>query len=353
MSESDPTLPSAVDAAADRRHAERRRGEQRRLERALWQGAVGLLFGLLALAIALVASWRVLTLERGLEADGNADRQAIRDQERLQAALAGLEARAAAEHDSLRGLEPLPGRVESLDGRVARIESRVEAPQRAVARVEAAHLVELANHRLALERDVRGAIVLFEAAAARLADSGDPAALRIRAQLAHDLAALHAVAAPDVAAIGARLAAAEARVRELPMLGAIKNQYAPPGSAPLPPPGLARAWQQLTTAAQDLVSVRRVSDATVRLVSMEEIGVRRHHLETLLFAARLAALRADDADYAANLAEARDWLGRFFDTQNDAVRAVDGELATLAASRVSPDLPDVSGSTKLLRGKGP
>jgi uroporphyrin-3 C-methyltransferase len=353
MPEPDSTPPSATDAVADRRQAERRRGEQRRLERALWQGAVGLLFGLVAIAIALIAGWRVLALERSLEADRSAGRLASRNLELLGSALAKLEARTAAADDALGRLEPLPARLEALDGRVARIETRVEAPQRAVARVEAAHLVELAGHRLALERDVRGAITLFEAAEARLADSGDPAALRARAQLAHDLAALRAVTAPDVAAIGARLAAAEAKVRDLPMLGAIKNRFVAPGSAPPPPPGLARAWWQLTTVFQDLISVRRISDATVRLVSMEEMGVRRHHLETLLFAARLAALRADESDYGANLAAARDWLGRFFDATDPATRGVDEELAALAGSRVSPDLPDVSGSLRLLRGKAP
>lgn len=351
MSDREPTPPSPADEAADRRHAERRRGEQRRIERALWQGAVGLLFGLAAIAIALVAGWRVLALERSLEAERNAARLADRDHEQLQAALARLEARTAAGAAALAGLEPLPARLETLDGRVARIEARIDAPQRAVARVEAAHLVELAVHRLALERDVRGAIVLYEAAGARLADSADPAALRIRAQLARDLGALRAVAEPDVGAIGARLAAAEAAVRALPMLGAIKNQYVPPGGAPPPGPGLARAWWQLTTAFQDLVSVRRVSDATVRLVSMEEMSVRRHHLETLLFAARLAALRADEADYAANVAAARDWLERFFDIKDPAGHGVDAELAALAGSRVNPELPDVSGSLKLLRGK--
>jgi uroporphyrin-III C-methyltransferase len=352
MFEPDSTPPSAAEAATDRRQAERRRGEQRRLERALWQSAVGLLFGLVAVALALVAGWRVLALERGgLEADRSAGRLAYHDLELLQVALAKLEARTAANAEALARLEPLPGRLEALDGRVAHIEARIDAPQRAVARVEAAHLVELASHRLALEHDVKGAIALFEAAEARLADGGDPTALRIRAQLAHDLATLRAVTAPDVGAIGARLAAAEAGVRDLPMLGAIKNQYVPPGGEPPPQPGLARAWWQLTTAFQDLVSVRRVSDATVRLVSMEEMGVRRHHLETLLFAARLAALRADESDYTANLAAARDWLGRFFDAKDPATRGVDAELAALAASRVSPDLPDISGSLKLLRGK--
>ncbi|HUO96785.1 MAG TPA: uroporphyrinogen-III C-methyltransferase [Steroidobacteraceae bacterium] len=340
---------SPEDEAADRRHADRRRGEQRRVARALTQGALALLIGLVAIAVAVFVGWRGLALERSLDSE----RLASRDHELLQAALAKLESRAASDAAALARLETLPGRLDAFDERLARIEARIDAPQRAVARVEAAHLVELAGHRLELEHDVRGAIALFEAADARLAGSSDAATLRIRAQLAHDLGALRAVAAPDAATLSARLAAAGAAVRDLPMLGTIKNQYVPPGITPTAEPGLARAWQQFMVALTDLVSVRRVSDATVRLVSLEEMGVRRHHLETLLFAARLAALRADAAEYVADLAAARDWLGRFFDAKDAAVARLDAELADLAASRVAPEIPDVSGSLKLLRGKSP
>jgi uroporphyrin-3 C-methyltransferase len=91
----------------------------------------------------------------------------------------------------------------------------------------------------------------------------------------------------------------------------------------------------------------------VRLVSIEEIGVRRRHLQTLLFSARLAALRADQTDYAASIGEARDWLGRFCDPKDARTRAVDADLAVLAASPVSVALPDISGSVRLLRGPAP
>ncbi|MBS0375912.1 MAG: uroporphyrinogen-III C-methyltransferase [Proteobacteria bacterium] len=351
MTETD--TPTPIPADVERRHAERRRGEQRRLERALWQGALGLLLGLVAIAAAIVVGFRLLAFERSLEAERTIAQLAGRDHEVQQAALAGLAARAQATDASLARLEALAPRLEALDGRMAQIEARIEAPQRAVARSEAAALVDLGLERLTLAHDVRGATSLYEAAAARLAGASDPGTLHIRAQLERDLAALRAVAAPDVAAIGARLAAAEAAARNLPMLGAIQGQYAPPGAAPAPPPGLGRAWWRFTTALSDLVSVRRVSDASVRLVSMEEIGVRRHHLETLLFAARFAALRGDEAEYAATVGAARDWLGRFFDGRDGTVRAVDAELGALAGSRVAVELPEVTGSQRLLRGKAP
>jgi len=346
----DPTEPQEPDAAADARRHERRRGELRRVERALRHGAVALLVAIVALAAALFAAWRTLDAARapdtraGTALDGSG-------RDRSGATLAGRGEPLATE--ALARLEPLTTHVDRLDARLARAEARLEAPARTVARVEAAQLVELAGRRLALDHDVAGAIALFEAADARLAAHGDPLALRIRAQLEHDLASLRTAAVPDLRAIGARLASAEAAVRELPMLGAIQAQYVSHGESLAPDAGASRAWHRFTTSLQDLVSVRRVSDASVRLVSVEEIGVRRRHLQTLLFAARLAALRTDQAEYAADLGEAAAWLARYFDTRDARTSSVAAELAALAASRVATELPDVSGSLRALRSSPP
>jgi uroporphyrin-3 C-methyltransferase len=348
MSEANEMPQPAGGPLEEHRHAERRRGEQRRIARALWQGATALLLGLLAIVAVGLLGWRILDIQHAIERDRSAGQLAIRDLETIRVAIGKLETEAAATRAALAALEATPRQLDALTDRVAGVEERIQGPQRVVARTEATDLVELAGYRLSLERDVNGAVRLFEAAAARLADFNDAATLRMRAQLEHDLELLRAVPEPDIGALGARLAAVGAAVRDLPMLGMIKNQYVPPGDEPTPAPGLARVWQQLRVLG-DLVTVRRVSDAAVQLVSMEEIGVRRHHLETLLFAARLAALRGDDVDYAATMADARDWLGRYFDTHDAKGQAVEAELASLARSHVSPDIPDVSGSLKLLR----
>ena len=352
MPEADATLPPPAGGTPDdHRHADRRRGEQRRIVRALWQAATALLLAVIAVVATALLAWRELSIEQALERDRSADRLALRDLEAIRAAIGKLEGEAAANRAALGPLEPLPARLDQLGERLGSIEGRIEAPQRAVARVEAGHLVELALHRLSLEHDVAGAVRLFTAADERLAALNDPSTLAIRASLERDLARLRAVPEPDVGSLGQRLALVGTAVRDLPMLGMIKDQYVPPGAEPTPGPGLARAWQQLRVLS-DLVTVRRVSDAAVKLVSMEEISVRRHHLETLLFAARLAALRGDDADFAANLADARDWLRRYFDIHEARGQAADAELASLATSRVSPDIPDVSASLKLLRRTG-
>lgn len=358
-----PDAGSADDAVADtaipdtgsaeRRGAERRESDRRRVERAVWQGALGLLVGILALIAALLLGWRQISLERALERERGMGQVTARDLELIRAQLHELDARAADARRTLEKLAPLPAQVDSTGARLASIEARIDAPQRAVARVEAAHLVELALFRLRSERDVAGATALFEAADARLAAPGDPALFRVRAQLARDLATLRGAPAPDVRGIVGRLSRIEERIDALAMLGTIKNEYVPPGERPAPGPGAARAWQQFSTALRDLVSVRRVSDAAVELVSIEEIGVRRHHLETLVYAARLAALRGDQDEYAGGLHEARGWLERYFDARDPAVRAVGDELAALEALPVATALPDVEGSLRALRAGAP
>ena len=353
MSDANPPPANAVAVDADeRRRADRLRAEQRRAARALRLGAFGLLSALAALALATLAGWRVLALERARDADRDAARLALNDLELIRAQSTRLETRAAADAAALAALAPLPQQFAKLGERVAVIEARIEAPQRSVARVEAAELIELANDRLEFERDVRGASVLYAAAEQRLAAFNDAALLGVRAQLERDLATLRALPEPDSAAIGARLAAASARVRELPMLGMIQDHYLARSAAPAAGSGLARAWQQFTTSLRDLVSVRRISDASLELVSMEEIGVRRQHLETLLLTARLAALRADGAEYAASVGAARDWLGRFFDARDTRVRALGAELAELAGAAVNPPLPAPRAALRLLRGPG-
>ncbi|MCZ8130137.1 MAG: uroporphyrinogen-III C-methyltransferase [Steroidobacteraceae bacterium] len=341
-----------TDASADR-PADRALGDRQRLARVAWQSALALLAGIVAVVLVAMLAWRQIALERALERERGAGLVAARDLESLRAQLAALEQREAANAAALQRLASVPAQVESARADLDGLRLRLESPDRAIARVEAAQLVELAVRRLELDRDAPGAAALFEAADARLAMTGDPALFRARAQLARDLAQLRAVPTIDARALAARLARAGEDARRLPMLGAIRTEFGAADEPPGTEPGVARAWRRFTTSLQDLVSVRRVSEASIQLVSMEEQGVRRQHLETLLFAARLAAWRGDAPAYAQGLREARDWVDRHYDARDPGVQALARELASLATASVDAELPDVSASLRLLRAGAP
>jgi uroporphyrin-3 C-methyltransferase len=97
-----------------------------------------------------------------------------------------------------------------------------------------------------------------------------------------------------------------------------------------------------------MVRVRRFGAETVELISLEEQGVRRHHLQLLLFSARLAALRGDEAEYRTSLDRAGSWLGEMFDTRDAGVTSLQRELRALEHLPIAVPVPDISQSLKLL-----
>ena len=109
----------------------------------------------------------------------------------------------------LDALDDVPKQVQELASSVEELRGRAEGPERAWSRAEAMFLLELAQRRLALDRDVETAIVALESADARLASLRDQAVAPVRQQIARELQALRAVRQPDTTGILARLASAE------------------------------------------------------------------------------------------------------------------------------------------------
>ena len=82
---------------------------------------------------------------------------------------------------------------------------------------EAEYLVQVANHRLLLEKDVATASVALKAADARLAEVADPALLKIRKILAKDLQILNNIPTIDLAGLSVSLSAMSNDIPNLPL----------------------------------------------------------------------------------------------------------------------------------------
>ena len=82
---------------------------------------------------------------------------------------------------------------------------------------EVRQLITLANSRLMLARDYRTAAVALETAQARLGELGDPKLLKVRRQLADDVAALNAAPRTDLAGLALRLGGLARAVDALPL----------------------------------------------------------------------------------------------------------------------------------------
>lgn len=308
----------------------------------------------LGLLLAVYAHWRFGQFDERIDRLRRqlTELRTINDQldTRLQTLADDLESSRSTWRSEVRGLREVPGQLDALSRSVEELRARTEAPQRAWVRAEALYLMELAERRLRLERDVETAIVALESADARLATLDDPAVREVRAKLALELTALRAVPVPDIADVLGRIGRLEDEVPTLPVIGMPASQARRDRPEAEAPGVFERAWRRVRQALRDVVSLRRIEPATARLVTQEEESLRRQHLELLLFGARVAAMQPDGAAYAQSLRAADVWLQQYFDTSKPEVEAAAKEVAALELTIIEPPLPAVGEAGRLLQG---
>jgi uroporphyrin-III C-methyltransferase len=246
----------------------------------------------------------------------------------------------------------VPQQMEDLASSVEELRGRAEGPERAWSRAEAIFLLDLAQRRLALDRDVETAIVALESADARLASLRDQSLAPVRQHIAREVQALRAVRLPDTTGIIARLAGAEERAASLPLRGIVVDESKSATDA-LPTGMFARAWALVRNTFSNLIVVRRVDERAGSVLTRDEALLRRQHLQLLLFSARTAVARHDRDAFRTALARTRHWLGDFFDLSAPAAQALLDEVQSLEPIDIDPPLPDISASSKALHGLMP
>ena len=320
------------------------------------RSGLALLACVLALA-ALAGSgylyWQ-LVWRAGADADARfAELQANVARERDERAAADETARA--EREQLA--EDLAAQVRVLARTRAALASRSTANETAPASVaprdwqlaEVEYLLRLANHRVRLDRDADGAIDLLSAADEILTALDDFAFHEVRALLAEETASLRAFEGADVSGVFLRLEAAKGLIDELPLR---LPEYVGADEAPAaaPPEGQRSLVEALLARADGLVRFRRHDlEARRTLPAPDEAEDLERYLRMTLDRAQLAALRRDQAIFAASLAAARDALDAFVDPTRDAPALLGSELDALLTVDLAKPMPDVSGSLTRLR----
>jgi uroporphyrin-3 C-methyltransferase len=307
----------------------------------------------LALATAGYALWRLDSTRDRLDQVSDLARKLETDRAALDAEVRAMDERArqASRDISARfdAVAPISKQVQDLTSSVEELHGRTEGPQRAWSRAEALFLMEIAQRSLVLDRDVTTAIAALESADSRLGSTRDPGLTAVRQQLAADLQALRAVRIPDRTGLLTRLSAAETEAARVPVKGLIAVERDSARDENLPTGWFARAGAVLKNALGGLFRVRRVDERGGTIVTDDEQLVRRQHLQLLLFTARSAVARHDQATYRSSLASARQWLIEFFDPAAQSTQSLLREIQMLEAVEIDPRLPDISRSTEALQ----
>lgn len=307
----------------------------------------------LALATAVYALWRLDSARDRMDEISAAARTLEAERALLRSEIQNLEERTRqADEDLARRLallDDVPRQVQELANTTEELRGRAEGPERAWSRAEAMYLLELAQRRLALNRDIDTAIVALASADARLAALKDDSFAPVRQEIARELHALRAIERPDITGITTRLASLEQNVTTLPVKGIVAEERKVAPQTELPDSFLPRAWSIARRSVANLIRVREVDERAGGLVTKEEALLRREHLRLLLFSARAALARHDKYAYQHALASARTLLEEAFDASQPSTQAVVNEIRTLESIDIDPPLPDLVGSSTALR----
>lgn len=303
--------------------------------------------------VARQADWQKEVIAQIDSRNQAMDQRLAQMKDRIEALLADSLQR---DREFQQSLAKLAREQEALSSAFSRLRARLGRRLEGWILAEAQYLLEIANQRLRLFHDVATARAALREADRRITEADDPGLIPVREEIARELAALDAVSLPDFAGLGTRLSALAEQVDRLPIAGASPgpasqttgkigaNQTAPeeiPGWRAL----LTRVWE----AFRELVSIQRTDAPVAPLLPPKERFFLRANLALELEAARLALLREQAALYRSSLDQARDWLTRYFDPEDAGVRAMLEAIDELQRVEVSPRLPDISGSLRLLR----
>ncbi|MEO6697470.1 MAG: uroporphyrinogen-III C-methyltransferase, partial [Gammaproteobacteria bacterium] len=177
----------------------------------------------------------------------------------------------------------------TLQSSLAALHAQLRQQGASQALAEAEYLMRIANHRLALERDLPGALQALGLADQRLQESSDPAASEIRARLKEDLDSLLAVKMPDLGKLARTLTEVSEQVTDLPLSG---RQSTGDTSTPAKsePHGWREALSKLWDDINSLIVIRHGIKDSTPLLSPNEEFILRQNLRLEFSTARFALL---------------------------------------------------------------
>jgi uroporphyrin-III C-methyltransferase len=244
-------------------------------------------------------------------------------------------------------IKHLQSQQQALEESIANLRSELTGDSRVWDVEEIATLLQIANDRLHLEKEVTPSLAALEAADRHLQALKNPALLEVRRLLAEEITALRATADPDIDGMALNLTALIQGIDRLPIASASLQQAT--SAAPVSEKGWRAVLDDLWEKLKSLVSIQHRGQADRPLLAPDERYFLRQNLRLNLEAARIALLRRDSQTYQQALRSAQEWITLYFDNSAPATAGALQELAHLQQTDIAPSLPDISGSLNALQ----
>ena len=208
---------------------------------------------------------------------------------------------------------------------------------------EITHLLNLANQRVLIAKDVTSAIAAIELADERIEGMMDYRLYPLRALLAEERLALMAVNNADIAGLTLKLQSALHNVNTLQVLFAAHINTKESQQEVEQNNALSALWQQV----KSLVVIRHQENGATAVMVPEQRYFLYQNLHLKLESAHLALLMRDQASFDANVLRAQEWLNEYFiGDERDAMLSL---LSELSNNKIESVLPDISASLRWLQ----
>lgn len=249
-------------------------------------------------------------------------------------------------------LAALGARVDAAEQNVQKLGDAVEGGRTRLTLLAAEQLMLAAADRAQLARDAAGARAALDAADERLAKLNDPRLFKVREALKAERDALAAASGPDVTALSLALNDLLRAAPKLPLRGRAAEHYEPP--APTLEAGVdegfvARAYASVKWALSNIFSLHRIDVPPPRWLPPEQQELVAQVLLLKLEGARLALLARDGVTLRELAGGARDWLERWYDDTDPAVKQAAAQLEPLRRVNFAQPAPEIGRSLALLR----
>lgn len=224
------------------------------------------------------------------------------------------------------------------------------------------HLLIVANRRAQLYREPAQAVAALKLASQMVSRINDPRLFDARKRIIDSIAALNALPSPDIEGIALTLSTFIKQVPDLPLASDLPQSYKPEtvatnGTDTRDTGVLGIDWSSgwhrfigsVGHALQTMVTVRQVNGTQLALLPPNQVYFLTQNLILQLRSGRLALLEGNANLYRKSLSSAVDWLRRYFDTRDPAVKAMIKRLGQMQNIKLDWQAPDISGGLLALR----
>ena len=216
---------------------------------------------------------------------------------------------------------------------------------------EVDYLLRLANRRLQVARDIKGAMAALSSASERLYDLGDLTLFPVRQQLSQDIAKLKSIKEADVNGVAMALDQMSHYINDLPFKSVqeeVKTQF---NKTTEPNENVSTGNNFIDSV---IATIMNIGDIKIHQRSIEPASSAKQQqqyevvLRTHILAARLAVLRNDQQQFIYEIKKSLDIVEQYYQQDDNRIKQMQKDLEHFSTINLLPALPSLTTSWELL-----